>query len=150
MFLRQLFDMYESGALNIKYEVGSNTAIMGNMQITLEQAHTICMNLGWEKYVLSPFEIIDKTAKFVKSMRTSLVNESIINNCDIKFKNVRSSTYGKTHDRIHFTGVNGYGMSIIYNMPGNSSKYVLYESLTATPIAKGRTLKQIAEYMNTR
>ena len=150
MFFKQLFDMYEAGALNIKYEPNSRVAVIGNMQISLEQANTICMNLGWEQYVLSPFEIIDKTAKFVKSMRANLKNETIINNCNVSFKNVRSSVYGKTHDRIHLEGKNGYGISIIYNMPGNSSKYVVYDSLTSTPIAKGRNIKQIAEYLNTR
>lgn len=150
MILGQLYEMYQAGALNIKYEEGSSIAILGNMQITLEQAHNICAGLGWESYVLSPFEIIDKTAKFVRGVKSNLTNEYIVANTVVTFKNVRSSVYGKTHDRIHLACGSSFELSIIYNMPGNSSKYVIYDSFTSTPVAKGRNLKQVAEYLNTR
>lgn len=147
MFLGQLFEMYEAGALNIKYDQNSKVAVLGNMQITEEQAHIICCNLGWEEYALSPFEIIDKTAKFIRSMRANLTNKTIISKYNVSFKNRRSTVYGKTYDRIHLASENG-GFSIIYNMPGNSAKYVVYDSFTSAPLAKGRNIKQVAEYLN--
>lgn len=147
--LKQLATMHAHGVLNIKYENDSPLAIIGDSQVNMQQAAVMCKNLGWDSFVLSPFEIIDKTKKFMAGLRRSMVNQYIWDNSFISFDNKASSEYGKTFDRIHISCAKQFEISILYKMPGNSSTYVIYNSYTSVPIGKYKSMKQVAEYINT-
>lgn len=149
MVLGQLVMMYNQGALNIKHEKGEKTAVMGGVKITEEQAKIIVNQLGWTEYYLHPFEIIDKTAKFIRGIKGVLTDDAMLNNTVIEFQNHRSKTYGKTFDRIHIINNGVFSVSVIYGMEGNSSPYVIYDSFTSVPLQRCRNLKKVAEYLVT-
>lgn len=150
MTLGSLIEMYESGAFNIHYSEESPTATLAGMAITKEQAALICERIGWSKYQLSPFQIIDKTAKFCRGIKNHIDNEKILTNTYVDFQNRPTRIYGKTCDRIHLeNAVAGFSISVIYNMPDTPAKYTVYKSSNSLPLAKCRTLKQVGEYLNT-
>ena len=99
MTLGQIRELHLGGALNIKYEKGKSIASIGDMQITLEQATQLTSQLGWVEYVLSPFEIIDKTNKFIRGLKNNLTREDMWE-AQVQFQNKHSTEYGKTFDRI--------------------------------------------------
>lgn len=155
MKLKGLFEMYENGALNISYMDGADRAILGGMQITIEQAHAICRNLGWSEYVLSPFTIIEKTAKFCKGIIKHVTDEDILDNTEIDFLN-KQTGYTidcriKTCDRIHIQNRNyssGFDLAIIYNGVNNPAKYTTFDCRNSLPVNKSQTLKQVGVYIN--
>lgn len=151
MTIGELLELYVNGALNIKYEdEKSKVATLGGVSITLEQADLICKQLGWTEYYrgLSPFEIIDKTAKFIRAFKNNgKYNIQEYKNIQVDFINKASSVYGKTFDRIHIQCRN-FNMSILYNMPGNTSAYVIYDSFTSVPIKKCRNMRQVVEFID--
>lgn len=148
MTLRQLLEMQSSGALNIKYEPCSNIANLGGVQITLDQARMICSQLGWVEYVISPFEIIDKTNKFIRGLKNHLDREGFLETTLVEFQNKKANTYGKTFDRIVLQS-KGFSLSILYNMEHSGGKYVIYETGRALPVSKCRNLKAVAQFINT-
>lgn len=147
--LKQLGAMHAHGVLNIKYERDNPLATIGDSQLVASQAAVMCKNIGWDSFVLSPFEIIDKTKKFMAGLKRSMTNQYIWDNALISFDNKASNEYGKTFDRIHISCSKNFEISILYKMPGNSSTYVIYNSYTSVPIAKFKSMKQVAEYINT-
>lgn len=144
-----LLEAYNNGALKVEFEKGASVAIMGGVaEIGLEQAHDFVQNkLGWTQYVLSPFEIIDKTHKFVKSIKTNVKDEYILNNTQLTFFNKRDTEYGRTFDRIELQCFNRFHYVIIYNMKSAGASYVLYEKGRAIPKKKFRNLKQLLLYL---
>lgn len=156
MNLGMLLKTQGSGALNIKYEKGKQTAMIGDMVITEQQALAIVRNLGWTENYLHPFEIIEKTNKFARSFKRNIKNEALLEHSTVEFQNKRSSTYGKSFDRIHIEcegsfhdGLSRFSISILYNMEGNTTPYVVYDSTSSIPIAKCRNLKAVAEFIET-
>jgi hypothetical protein len=149
MLLSELINVQSSGALNIKYEKGSSVASLGGTQVTMEQAAVIARQLGWNEFYLNAFEILDKTNKFVRGIKSNVANDYIIANTQVEFTNSRSNTYGKTYDRIHMYCPNCFEISVIYGMEGNSSPYVIYDSKTSVPVSKCRNLKKVGEYITT-
>lgn len=147
--LKQLLDIYLHGALNIKYEPDSSVASIGDTQLNVQQAQAMCANLGWESAVLGPFEIIDKTKKFMKALKCNMKQAVIWQTAMISFDNKASNVYGKTFDRIHMVCPRQFEISILYKMPGNTSSYVIYNSLTSVPIGKCKSMKQVAEFIDT-
>lgn len=147
--LKKLAEMHTHGVLNIKYENDNPLAFIGDSQVNRQQAAIMCQNLGWDSFVLNPFEIIDKTKKFTAALKRSMTNQYIWENALISFDNKASNEYGKTFDRIHISCSKNFEISILYKMPGNSSTYVIYNSYTSVPIAKFKSMKQVAEYINT-
>ena len=146
--LKQLLTAYENGALSIKYEPGSNVAELGGVKITIEQAQRLCLqNFGWIEFRLSPFEIIEKTAKFVRAMKTNLKNEDIWEYATVQFQNKRDTEYGRTFDRIVISYGKYFSYTIIYNMKSAGGSYVLYRTGDATPIKKLRNLKQVIQFI---
>lgn len=151
MLYKDLLEMYECGALNTNGDENSTTANVGGASITKAQADAICKQIGWTDYVLNPFKIIDKTAKFMKGFAKEIDSEIVKKYTDVTFRNVRASDYTKTFDRIHLHckhPIHGFEVSIIYNMPHNSARYVVYRSSNSYPLFKGRNLKDVAEYIN--
>ncbi|MBO5388276.1 MAG: hypothetical protein J6A59_09080 [Lachnospiraceae bacterium] len=148
MLLKNLLEMQVNGALNIKYD-NESTATLGGVTITAEQAQMICGQLGWCECVLHPFELIDKTNKFIRGLKTYLNRDDVINYGNIIFQNKQSQTYGKTFDRIVIETPYGWGLTILYNMEHSGGKYVIYETGKALAIAKCPNLKKVAEFINT-
>lgn len=150
MLLKDLKAMYECGALNITYDEGDTTATLGGMKISVEQANAICKKLGWTDWLWSSFKIIDKTAKFVKGIRNSITNESVLNDTDVTFHNRDSSRYfGKKFDRIFLNNEKkGTSYCIVYNMPGSKATYEVYDHNKTQLVAECSTLKQVGEFIN--
>lgn len=146
--LSQLLQLHTHGALNIKYEVDKPIATIGDTQINRDMARNMCFNIGWESFVLDPFEIIDKTKKFMAALKRNMDNQYIWERACISFENKASREHGKTFDRIHIACGRDFELSILYKMPGNSSTYVIYNSFTSVPVAKCKSLKQVGEYIN--
>lgn len=150
MLYKELLELLQSGALSVSYTDGAETGTVGGVTITKAQADQICKGLGWEEYTLSPFKIISKTAKFMKGMDKEIESEIIKNNTEVTFRNVMSPTYMKDFDRIHLHCkhvLKGFEVTVIYNMPKNSARYVVYRTSNSYPLFKGRTLQDAAEYI---
>ena len=146
--LKKLLTAYVNGALTIKYEKGSNVGNLGGTNITLEQAHKLCQeHFGWIEYRLSPFEIIEKTSKFMRSLKTNLKNQEVWDTAVVEFQNRPDSEYNKTFDRIVITCPRLFQYTIIYNMKNAGGVYVLYMTGQAVPVSKLRNLKQVIEYI---
>lgn len=141
--------MHNSGALNIKYELESNRAAIGEMPINLMQAHSIAQNLGWEEYILTPYEIIEKTNKFIRGIKNHINREGFWETAEVLFQNKRANTYGKTFDRIVIHFPKEFTLSILYNMEHSGGKYVIYETSRPIALAKCRNLKAVAGFINT-
>ena len=148
--LKFLLEAYNNNALKIDYEAGASRAIIGGVaDIDLIQADVFVRDkLGWTEYRLSPFEIIDKTQKFVRAIKTHIKDEYILNNTSISFKNKPDSEYGRTFDRIELLCPRYFHFSIIYNMKSAGASYVLYETGNAIPKKKFRNLKQVMQYLD--
>jgi len=151
MTLGNLLEIYVNGALNISYNKDDVVATLGGVAITDDQARMLCSKFGWTEIYLSPFEIISKTAKFIKSFKTNATNLDALNGVLVEFQNKRSNTHGKTFDRIHVENRSKYlNHSILYNMDGNGSPYVIYDSFTSVPVKKCRNMKQVVEFINSK
>ena len=150
MKLGKLIEFQKNGVLNIKYESGSSTATLGGVTIDRDSAVQIVNNLGWTEYVLDPFEIIDKTNKFARGLKSHLKDKILLENTEVIFQNKRGNTYGKTFDRIVFEFPRVFSYSIIYNMENSGGKYVIYEVGKALPLKKCRNLKAVSEFINKR
>lgn len=148
MTLGQLYELYDNGVFNVKMNESKTAALVGGVQLLPEQAHDLCARIGWTGYVLSPFEILDKTNKFIRGIKSTVKDKKILCDTVVTFTNVRSSVYGRTHDRIHLES-SDFSVSIIYNMSTNTSKYVIYDSHTSVPLCKCKNLKKVGEYIST-
>ena len=146
--LGNLLELYSNGALNIKYEHGCNQAVLGGVDINTEGASIICNKLGWTEFYLHPFEIIEKTAKFIKSFKVNSLHREVLCNIAVEFQNKRSNNYGKTFDRIHLEMNRYFNISILYGMAGNESPYIVYDGIKSIPLKKCRNMKQIVEYID--
>lgn len=149
MTLGKLLELYNSGALNVKYDKDEQVptvGVIGGVRINATQASALCTQMGWLEYVLNPFEVLEKTSKFIKSLKQHLKND-VYWQGQVTFQNIRSNTYGKTFDRIQIQTRYG-GVSILYNMEHSGGKYVIYNVGGAIPLAKCRNLKQVSEYFN--
>lgn len=153
MNLKTIFTLYTNGALNIEYNKGDNFAVMGGVRINEEQARQLCEKLGWESYVLTPFEIIDKTKKFIKSIHNHITDEDILLSTVVSFKNAPTKYWYSsrgTCDRIRFQSDKlGFNISVVYNQP-DTAKYVIYRTRNSYPFPNGklRTAKQVGEWIN--
>lgn len=148
MKLMELLNIYNNGVMNITYEKCSNVASIGGTDFSIEQVGVIIQQLGWIEWKLSPFEILDKTKKFTKSVKSNITDIDILNNTEIAFQNIQSMSYGKTFDRITLCWPRHFEYIIIYNMEGAGAVYCIYERNKAIPVAKCRTLKNVMEFIN--
>lgn len=149
MTLGKLLELYVNGALSIKYNKGDCVATIGSVAITEEQGAVLCKQLGWTDYYLHPFEIIDKTSKFIRAFKSGIIEVDKLNTTTVEFRNTRSNVYGKTFDRIHIEHKE-FSMSILYGMAGNESPYVIYDSPSSIPLKRCRNMKQVVEFINTK
>lgn len=146
--VKELLTALQNKALDIEFEKGDSTAILGGVRISKEQAAYLCKNqFGWTEFVLSPFEIIDKTEKFARALKRELKDEEVINNTEITFMNKHDSEYGRTFDRITLACGRRFKFTVIYNMKSAGGAYVLYETGRALPLQKFRNMKQLLTYI---
>ena len=152
MTLGELYQLYGNGVLNVKFEgTDPEYGVLGGVKINKQQASVMCQNFGWTEYVLSPFEIISKTAKFIRAFK-DIENMNALMGLTVTFQNKRSSQYGKTMDRIHIESTSSYdgvNISVIYGMPNNGSSYKIYDGKTSVPLKSGRNMKDVVKYINT-
>ena len=149
MLLKDLINIQANRALNIVEDENGRLASISGMVINEEQAKTMCKQLGWEEMRLHPFKIIDKTNKFIKSLAKE-IDADLANKVDVTFSNKNSTIYGKTYDRITFSDGRGFNYTVIYNMPSSTASYQVFDSKTSIPLNKSRSVKQVAEYLNSR
>lgn len=147
MEISRLIELQCSGALNIKYNKGSNTAELAGITIDEMQAHSIVNSLGWVEYKVSPFEIIDKTNKFIKGLKNNLKRQDVIETGSIQFQNIQANSYGKTFDRILIRS-NFVNLTVIYNMESSGTKYAVYQLGNPLLIGKCKNVKALAEFIN--
>lgn len=144
--IRKLISMYDAGIFNIEISEDGKSATLGGRPLTIPEAEILCKQFGWESWKMSPYEIIDKTRKFVKGIKNHIVNETALDTY-VDFKNNFTRVHGKFCDRIHFSNMHGIEKSVIYNMPDNRWKYTVFEK-NSNPSCGFTTLKRLAEYIN--
>lgn len=144
--IRKLITMYEHGVFNIEISEDGKSAKIGNRPITTQEAEVLCKSFGWESWRMSPYEIIDKTRKFIKGIKNHIVNDSALDTY-VDFKNNYTRIHGKYCDRIHLSNNHGVEKSVIYNMPDNRWRYTVFER-NSIPSCGFMTLKKLAEYIN--
>lgn len=140
--LATLMEYQKNGLFNIKYNVDSEVADLNGMALTLDQARVLVSKMGWIEYVLSPFEIINKTGKFTRGLKSTIKAE-IANDMFIEFQNRYTGDMDKTFDRLHITYRRDLDVAVNYAMPGSAAQYVIYNTQTSVPLKKCRNLKQV-------
>lgn len=146
--VKDLLIALHNKALDITFEKDANVADLGGVKISKEQAEFLCKEqFGWTSFVLSPFEIIEKTDKFAKALKREIKDEYIIENTEITFMNKHDSEYGRTFDRITLACKGRFKYTVIYNMKSAGGAYVLYETGKALPLQKFRNMKQLMTYI---
>lgn len=144
--IRKLIELYDNGVFDIEISEDKKTAKIGGRNITIQEAETLCRKFGWESWKMSPYDIIDKTRKFVRGIKNHITKDSALD-AFVDFKNNYTSVHNKFCDRIHFSNSSGLEKSVIYNMPGNRWKYTVFEK-NSNPSCGFTTLKRLAEYIN--
>lgn len=145
--LNQLVEFSKAGLLKIKYTKGESVAVLNNkMKLSVEDATRLCTNFGWVEYVLSPFEIIDKTARFIRGFKKEICDTEpiIAQNISLEFHNKYTGVMDGTFDRIIVAYRNNPVYAINYGMPGSGAAYVIYNLSTSVPLRRCRNLKQVA------
>lgn len=150
MYLKELMQVQQSGALVVG-EANNAQAVIGGALLTTEQCAFLVQKLGWTTYDKRPWEIIDKTNKFIKGLAKHLTNMDLLEGTTITFMNRRISNTLKYFDRIKIEGGNGWNLTILYGMPGAGGTYALYDGTdnNRKPVATARSLKQLIEVINT-
>lgn len=145
--LKKLLEAHKQGALNLKYEKGDTVASVGDTTITLDDAEKLCRVFGWTEHRVSAFEALDKTEKFVKSIKSNMKDERLLEYTKIEFQNKRDTEYGRTFDRIVFDGPGTKRFTIIHGMKSAGGSYVVYELGKALVLTKCRTLKNVVDFI---
>lgn len=150
MTLSELRIAYVNKAMNVVYSEKSNMGELGGVMITNEQAKTIAGHFGWLRISQSGFQIIEKTAKFIRAMKNSLKREDIWNNTIVTFENHRIAGEMKYYDRIKLVYPGRFDLTLTYGMPGTGAAYALYDKSRdiARPVVTARYIKQICEYLD--
>lgn len=147
--LKELLTAYTNGILGIKYEKGASTCRIGNMIIDETQAEIMCTKLGWSKHKVNAFEALQKTESFMRCLKSNLKDDLMWERSKVEFQNKADTDYGKTFDRIVIKGLKRKEFTIIHGMKNAGGAYVVYEYGQAIAIFKGRTLKQVVEFIDT-
>lgn len=148
MDLRTLVQAQECGAL--KTEVLNNGLVkIGGVAVTPEQCMAMASTLGWVSYDKKPWEVIDKTNRFIRSIRNYVDNEGVINGTTVTFMNRRLTNTMKYFDRIKMVNPE-FDITILYGMPGTGGAYAVYDDSDGfrQPVFNCRSVKQLAEYLN--
>jgi hypothetical protein len=144
----QVLEAAKNGLFNVKISDDKQTGSLGDTELSLQQADKLIRNYGWIEYVLSPFEVMHKTDKFIRTMEKYIEDDKFWNTVDVTFQNRNGISYNRTFDRICLVSRTDT-IAIIYNMENVSGKYLIYNMRNqSSPVAKCRNLKAVAEFLN--
>ena len=148
MNFTQLVEYQTSGALKVSYDATTGIIKLGGTPVTREICSNIVTGLGWERYDAKPWEIIDKTDKFIKSMSKYLCEQAMVG-LDVTFRNFRRSNTESYYDRIKL--ISPYmNFTVLYHMPGLGGTYAIFtpKDNFQRPDYACRSVKQLCEYIN--
>lgn len=148
MKLSKLIEFQSSGAMKTQYDKVTGVIKLGGTPVSEEQCKNIVTMLGWERYDAKPWEIIEKTNKFIRGIKSVLVDEAIVDT-DVTFRNFRRTNTERYYDRIKMISPD-YDITIMYGMPGLGGAYAIFDSSDGfrQPQYSCRSIKQVAEYIN--
>ena len=149
MLLTDLMKLQAAGALKVDSNCTNSNIVIGGVRVSQEQCRNICRMLGWTSWDKQDWEVIDKTNKFIKSLRTYITKEDAVTGVDVTFQNHRRTDTEKYYDRIKMVGPY-YDITILYGMPGIGGAYAIYDESNnwRFPVFACRTAKQVAEYID--
>ena len=107
--------------------------------------------IGWERWVLAPAEIVRTTLLLTMDIRKQIgkemLKESYLwNHVDFTASNRRDREYGKTFDRMLFLSSRA-DYTVISNMTGSGAKYLIFHYNKPTPIKKASNRKALIEFL---
>ena len=149
MKLNKLMEIQASGAIKVSVNDKTGVVSLGPYAVTNEQCQLIAKDLGWLSYDKKSWEVIDKTNKFIRSLRSNLTNETVINTAEVTFQNRRMTDTMKYFDRIKMVSPY-FDITILYGMPGVGGTYAVYDGSNGfrQPVFNCRTMKDLAEYID--
>lgn len=151
MKLIKLINMQECGALNCQCNEVTGQITIGGMVVTSEQCEQYAKNVGWLKWDKKTWEVIEKTNRFIRSIKSYIDDEQILNHTEITFQNSRRMNTEKYTDRIKLVNPN-FDITIIYGAAeyGRGGQYEVYTASNNYnyPVHTCRTAKQLATYIN--
>lgn len=149
MNLGQLIDMYEAGVLKVEDDSNPEMAVVGGMTLNREQMRALAVNLGWAKFQMEPLEVIIKTGKFIRGIKSTLGEDAIVDGTEVTFETTRIDNTMRYFDRIKLICPGVFDITVLYKVPGTPTTYTVYsdENRRAYPVLNARTLKQVAEYV---
>lgn len=150
MKLDLLIQLQSSGALKVKDGYTDDHATVGKLELNKEQCDFLAAKLGWVEMDLPSIQIIDKTNKFINTIKKYVDNQVILENTEVVFQNRRKLDTIKTFDRIKFICPPKFDITLLYGMPGTRSKYTIYSSVNMfnIPVKGCRSLKEVAIWIN--
>ena len=112
--------------------------------------------LGWMGYTEAD-GVLKRTISLIASIEKVIQasekgeerNEWFWDEVDFTAESRPSMVYGKVYDLMWFRRGN-VSITITYNMYGDSTKYVGYRTGVATPLAKMRNRKEVAEFLKNK
>ena len=128
----------------------TNEIYLADNLVTQQECVAIVNALGWLEYELPQQRIIEKTDKFINSFGKHLKNHELLEATEIAFQNSRRINTEKYVDRIKIVCPGVYDFTLMYGMPGLGASYGLFsaENGFKHPVFSGRTVKQVADYIN--
>lgn len=150
MKLSELIKAQSCGALNIGEGSNEHGIVVGGAGITLEQCRQMAGILGWLDYDKKPWEVIDKTAKFIRGIKNHITSEQVLGGTEVTFQNRRKQNTESYFDRIKMVN-HKFDITILYGAHGAGGTYAVFSGTNGfnQPVFNCRTSKQLGEYINT-
>lgn len=151
MKLGMLVVLQESGAFKVNKEAStSENIVVGSVTLNNEQCKAFLSKLGWKEYSKTPVEIVEKTSKFVNGLRGGIKNETILENTEITFQNIRKTNSTSCFDRIKLICNGKFDITVMSGMEGIGGRYGVYSSTNnfVKPVFGCSSLKQLSEWIN--
>ncbi len=163
--LMDLVEMHDNNVLKIKRIQGTmnvaggvgytddiyipDRAIMGGMELSMEQCNLIAQKLGWIEHDLDSIEVINKTDKLIGGIKKYVKENQLLMNTRIEFQNRRKLNTTSYFDRIKMVCDGYFDITILYNIQGAGRKYTIYTSTNnfKQPIAKISSLSKLGEWL---
>lgn len=107
--------------------------------------------MGWTEQYANDQEVKRKTDSLIESIfkeigKEKLAESNLWNVVNFEGQNKRDSVYGKSFNRMVFR-TNRRAYTIISDMTGAGAKYICFENGKATPLAKMRSMKSVAQFL---
>ena len=148
MILKELINLHKIGVMKVTKD-DNGQVLVGGTSITSDECRIILSKIGWVRYNTSPFEILNKTDKFISSISKYLKDEYIINNTVVALENTRKTGTMSYFDRIKMICNNRFDITLLRGMGGVGGTYGIYSSTNnfTKPVYSCRSLKQVAEWI---